>query len=110
MPADTNENIILDPLDHRVCLPSCFNKMLTIQNHMDNDLSVVIVKPAIIILEHTKNYLYHLRSVSWEDTVLFKSERLENGWKVCECVQNPEPKLIGELLEKGKLVFSSNKV
>jgi hypothetical protein len=106
MPANMKDLILLDPLEHKVCLPPRFNKLLVISDHTDKDLSLVIERPAMIILEHSKKHLYHLRSVSWEATILFKSEQQEECWMVCECVQNPEPTLFGALLEKGQVVFS----
>src|SRR5215217_5405563 len=70
---DIDVNVLIDPQKNEIHLSTRFNEGFRDKDCVDKDLSIVILKPAMIIvlLEPTK-LLYHLRSVGWGVTVLLK--------------------------------------
>ena len=93
--------ILVDPLGNEVHLPANIELLERDESWIDNDLSMTISKPALIIqpTKHSRE-LYHLRSVGWNISILIKSERKSNFWLVTECIHNPASNLIIELINK----------
>lgn len=101
---DRHIKILVDPLNNQVRLSLDLNNVFVDNGYLDEDLSTVILKPAMIILTENKKHLYHLRSVDWEITILLRSEWKERFWLVTDCFWNPGSDFIGGLIAKGSFV------
>ena len=102
---DTQLTVLKDPLNNQVRLPKKFEQVLLLHNSIDKDLSLTIIKPAMIILPRDEaDSLYHTRLVDWETTVLLKSEWQKGFWLVTECLWDVDPNDLIDIMSKGDCV------
>ena len=94
-----------DPVGNEICLPQLSQNSSKIFDDVE-DLSAVIVNPAMVIITENNKLLYHYRLVESGDTILLKSEWDKRYWFVTECIRNPDSNLFRELLVAGKVIFS----
>ena len=94
-----------DPLGNVVNLPTKFDAALSENDCRDEDASLVIEKPTMVItIPEPSKSLYHLRAVDLGVTVLMKSTWEKEQWVVAEYWWNPASKFVGELMGKGEFV------
>jgi hypothetical protein len=102
---DRDIKVLKDPLNNEVHLPLKFQQVLLLDECIDKDISLVIMKPAIIVLPNeSEGFLYHARLVGWEKTVLMKSEPQKDFWLVTECIWSVDPNLMKDLMFKNQFV------
>ena len=102
---DTQLTVLKDPLNNQVRLPKKFEQVLLLHNSIDKDLSLTILKPAMIILPRDEaDSLYHTRLVDWEITVLLKSEWQKGYWLVTECQWDVDRNDLMDIMSKGECV------
>ena len=96
---ETNIKVLIDPLKNEVHLPDKFEHVLVSKDTLDKDLSIVILKPAVIIRpSDAQPYLYHVRLVGWEVTLLLRSEWQNDFWLVSECLWDADANLVKQLI------------
>jgi hypothetical protein len=94
-----------DPLNNEVRLPKKFENELLSHDYIDKDLSLTIIKPAIIILPKIEeDSLYYARLVDWEITVLLKSEWQQGFWIVTECFWDVDSKFLKDIMSNGDCI------
>jgi hypothetical protein len=107
---ETNIKVLIDPLKNEVHLPVEFENVLVSKGALDKDLSVVILKPAVIIKPgDSQPYLYHARLVGWEITLLLRSEWQNHFWLVSECLWDADSNLLKQLIVNNHWVTFSQK-
>jgi hypothetical protein len=97
--------ILKDPLNNQVRLPKKFEQVLLLHDCIDKDISLTVLKPAMIILPRDEgDSLYHARLVDWEITVLLRSEWEKGFWLVTECFWDVDSQYLKEIISKGDCV------
>jgi hypothetical protein len=102
---DTDLIVLKDPLNNQVRLPKKFEQVLLLHDCIDKDLSLTVLKPAMMILPRDEaDSLYHARLVDWEVTVLLRSEWQKGFWLVTECIWDVDAEYLKDIMSKGDCV------
>ena len=99
---DTDLIVLKDPLNNEVRVPKKFEDVLLGHDCIDKDLSLAVMKPAMIILPLDEgDSLYHVRLVDWGITILLKSKWDKGFWLVTECLWDVDSNYMKEIITNG---------
>jgi hypothetical protein len=106
---EKNIQVLIDPLNNEIHLPLSFNQEILLhEQFVDKDLSIVILKPALIIVpRQPAQYLFHVRLAYSEVMILLKSEKRNGFWLISECIWDADAKVIKKLMAEGGCVTFS---